>query len=224
VKNHQPLIVDSFFYSVSGLKILSGAYLEVYPGTITALIGRNGSGKSTLLKIAAGQMKALSGITKLNGERIYSRSLKRRFRSISYLPQQSMLPGDMNVSRVFNSFISNGPASEDSFFKSMMNQTVKELSGGERRFLEILLIISLDRDFILLDEPFSGVEPRIIERIMERINNETQKGKGILLTDHLHRYVLEAADDAYLLQNRQCYKLGSDFAEELCQMGYLRKI
>jgi len=104
-----------------------------------------------------------------------------------------------------------------------MNQTVRELSGGERRFLEILLIISLDRDFILLDEPFSGVEPRIIERIMEQIKNESEKGKGVLLTDHLHRYVLEAAEDAYLLQNRQCYELGSNLAGELRQMGYLRK-
>lgn len=135
-----------------------------------------------------------------------------------------MLPGDMNVSRVIDSFNSTGSSSEDSFFKKMVNQTVKELSGGERRFLEISLIISLDRDFILLDEPFSGVEPRIIERILERIKNESQKGKGILLTDHLHRYVLEVADDGYLLQNRQCYKLGSDLAGELSHMGYLRQI
>lgn len=222
MKNHDPLVLDSIFYSVPALTILAGAYLEVYPGKVTALIGRNGTGKSTLLKIAAGQMKASSGITKIKGERIFSKSRTKRFRSIGYLPQQSMLPGDMKVSRLISSFPSAASLKEDSFFKMLLNQNVKELSGGERRFLEISLVISLNRDFILLDEPFSGVEPHIVERITQLILEESGKNSGVLLTDHLHRYGTKIADVGYLLHNRQCYNLGSDVAGELKRIGYLR--
>lgn len=222
MKTDEPLVLDSIFYSVPKLKILTGVYLEINPGKVTALIGQNGSGKSTLLKIAAGQIKASSGITKINGNRFFSKSLKNRFRSIGYLPQQSMLPGDMKVFNVISSFSSAEFLTEDLFFKKLINQKVKELSGGERRFLEISLIMSLNRDFILLDEPFSGVEPHIIERIIELIREESGKNKGILLTDHMHRYVTNVADDGYLLHNRQCYRLGKDVAGELKKIGYLR--
>lgn len=145
-----------------------------------------------------------------------------RFRSIGYLPQQSMLPGDVKVSKLIKFFPSAESLAEDSFFEKLMNQTVKELSGGERRFLEISLVMSLDRDFILLDEPFSGVEPHIIDRIIELILKESSKNKGVLLTDHMHRYVTKVADAGYLLHNRQCYNLGSDLAGELKRMGYVR--
>lgn len=222
MKNNEPLVLDSIFYSVPELKILTGAYLEVHPGSITALIGLNGSGKSTLLKIAAGQIKAKSGITKINGERYFSRSLKRRFQSIGYLPQQSMLPDDVRVSKLMKFFPSAEALAEDLFFKKLLNQKVKKLSGGERRFLEISLVISLKRNFILLDEPFSGVEPHIIDRIIELIQAESSKNKGILLTDHMHRYVTSVADTGYLLHNRQCYNLGPDVAAQLKKMGYLR--
>ena len=222
MKQPQPLVLDSIFYSVPALKILSGAYLEIHPGKISALIGLNGSGKSTLLKIAAGQIKASSGITKINGERFYSKSLKKRFQSIGYLPQESMLPGDVKVTNLTDCFPPENSVRNDSFFKKLMNQKVKTLSGGERRFLEISLLFSLNRDYFLLDEPFSGVEPYIIERIIDRIRTETQRKRGVLLTDHMHRYVSDVADDGYLLHNRQCYKLGNDVAGELKKMGYLR--
>jgi len=222
VRQPQPLVLDSIFYSVPALKILSGAYLEIQPGKITALIGLNGSGKSTLLKIAAGQIKASSGITQINGERLYSKSLKKRFQSIGYLPQESMLPGDMKVTDLIDCFPSENSVRNDSFFKKLMNQNVKTLSGGERRILEISLLFSLNRDYFLLDEPFSGVEPYLIEQIIDRIRAEAQKKRGVLLTDHMHRYISDVADDGYLLHNRQCYNLGDNVAGELKRMGYLR--
>lgn len=222
MKELQPLVLDSIFYSVPALKILSGAYLEIHPGKITALIGLNGSGKSTLLKIAAGQIKASSGITKMDGERFFSKSLKKRFQSIGYLPQQSMLPGDVKVTDLIDCFPSENSVRHDSFFKKLMKQKVKTLSGGERRFLEISLLFSLNRHYFLLDEPFSGVEPKIADLIIDRIRDERDKGKGILLTDHMHRYVTEIADNGYLLHNRQCYDLGNDVLKELRNMGYLR--
>lgn len=222
MKNDDSMVLDSIFFSVPALKILSGAYLELHQGTITALIGLNGSGKSTLLKIAAGQVKADSGITLIKGERIHSKSLKERFRWIGYLPQESMLPGDMKVSRVLDRFPSTKAMISDSNIGRSSSQKVKQLSGGERRLLEISILFSLDRDFFLLDEPFSGVEPKIVDLIIDSIRNERDKGKGILLTDHMHRHVTEIADNGYLLHNRQCYELGNDVSKELKSMGYLR--
>ncbi|WP_158607348.1 ATP-binding cassette domain-containing protein [Rhodohalobacter sp. SW132] len=218
----KPLILDSIFYRVPELKILDGAYLEVQPGKITALIGLNGSGKSTLMKIVSGQLKASSGISIINGERLYSKSLKKRFCSIAYLPQDSMLPRDMKVKRLIRSFPSAGFLMDDPFFKRLLRQKVLELSGGERRYLEVSLLFSLDRDFILLDEPFSGVEPKIVERMLTRIKIEVNKNRGVLLTDHLHRYVTDVADTGYLLHNRQCYRLEGDISSELKKLGYIR--
>lgn len=222
MKNDDSMVLDSIFFSVPALKILSGAYLELHQGTITALIGLNGSGKSTLLKIAAGQIKADSGITLIKGERIHSKSLNKRYRWIGYLPQESMLPGDMKVSRVLDRFPSTQAMLSDSNIGRSSSQKVKQLSGGERRLLEISILFCLDRDFFLLDEPFSGVEPKIVDLIIDRIREERNKGKGILLTDHMHRYVTDIADNGYLIHNRQCYELGTYVSKELKSMGYLR--
>ena len=136
-------MLDSIFYRVPGLKILDGAYLEAHPGKVTALIGRNGAGKSTLLKIAAGQLKAASGITLLHGERIHAKSLKKRFRSIGYLPQKSMLPANMKVRKILRLIPGSASAEGVSFFEKLHNQKARELSGGERRLLEMLLLFSL---------------------------------------------------------------------------------
>ena len=222
MKKDESMVLDSIFFSVPALKILSGVYLELHQSTITALIGRNGSGKSTLLKIAAGQIKANSGITMIKGERIHSKSIKERFHWVGYLPQESMLPGDIKVSRVLDRFSSVESMISESKIGSLSNQKVKQLSGGERRLLEISILFSLDRAFFLLDEPFSGVEPKLVDLIIARIRDERDKGKGILLTDHMHRYVTEVADNGYLLHNRQCYELGHNISKKLKGMGYLR--
>lgn len=97
-----------------------------------------------------------------------------------------------------------------------------ELSGGERRYLEIAIIFSLDRKYLLLDEPFTGVEPLIVDLIIERINEQANRGKGILVTDHLHRYITNIANKAYLMQNKQCYPIHGDVSKELKRLNYLR--
>lgn len=204
------------------LKILSGAYLQLLPGEITAIIGLNGAGKSTLLKIAAGQLTAKSGITVVDGFRIHKKSPKHRFKKIGYLPQISMLPPDITVKRLVNSFPSADYLLSESFFKTQSRQKVGTLSGGEKRLLEILLLLSLNRKYILLDEPFTGVEPSIIDKMIKIIELESKKGKGILLTDHLHRYVSQIASKGYLLHNQQCYILEGNIASELQELGYTK--
>lgn len=216
------LILDSIFFKVPELSILEGAYLKATPGKITALIGRNGSGKSTLMKIAAGQLQSSSGITIVDGMRIHAKSLRIRFRSIAYLPQKSMVPTDFSVRRILKSISLSDNFFNDPIIRKIMDQKVIELSGGERRYLEIAIIFSFNRRYLLLDEPFTGVEPRIIDVIIERIREETKKGKGILVTDHLYRYITNIADAAYLMHNKQCYQINGNISEELKKMGYLR--
>ena len=88
--------------------------------------------------------------------------------------------------------------------KKIYNQEISTLSGGELRYLELKLLFSLNRDYFLLDEPFTGIAPIMIERIVEEILIQKDKGKGILLTDHYSRYVTSIVDTAYLLKNGQC--------------------
>lgn len=217
----EALILDSIFFEVPAFSILKGAWLKIIPGRVTSVTGRNGAGKSTLLKIAAGQIQATGGVTILDGLRIHKKAVKKRFKKIGYLPQTSMLPPEISVNRLIKSLPSSEKLLDDPFISKIWHQKIRELSGGEKRYLEIRLIFHLERKYILLDEPFTGVEPYICELIIEMIKQEAERGKGILLTDHLHRYILQAADEGYLLHHKQCYYLGEDISRELKSLGYL---
>ncbi len=204
------------------LTILEGAYLKASPGEITAIIGRNGSGKSTLLKVAAGQIKASSGITIIDGERIHNKSLKKRFQRISYLPQDSMLPADLTVKRIVKALPGSDKLTDDPLIHKVLNQKVIQLSGGEKRYLEVAILFSFQRKYVLMDEPFTGVEPGIIDLIIDKMRDEANNGRGILLTDHLHRYISVVANRGSLMHNKQCYDLGKNYTQELKNMGYLK--
>jgi lipopolysaccharide export system ATP-binding protein len=222
LKDSSALILDSIFFRVPENSILEGAYLKAEAGQVTAIVGRNGSGKSTLLKVAAGQYKATAGITIIDGERIHNKSLNRRYRKIGYLPQDTMLPPDITVKRLIKSLPESGKLTEDPLIQKIVHQKTIQLSGGEKRYLETAVLFHLNRKYILLDEPFTGVEPTIIDLLIDRIRKEAQNGKGILLTDHMHRYISLVADKGYLIHNQQCYDLGGDFSQELKLMGYHR--
>ena len=197
------LILDSIFIYYPKLKVLQGAFLEVCKSEITCLVGRNGSGKSTLFKIASGQLKADSGITQLGKIRIHKKSASTRFKYIGYLPQKSFLPKSIKVSEVIDKKI----AEQDRVLLKAFNSKVKELSFGERRYLEILFVLFLSRDFILLDEPFTGLSPIMIEKVIDHIQTAKENGAGILISDHYMHYVSKIGDTFYLLQNGQISKL-----------------
>jgi len=213
------LILDSIFFKVPDLSILEGVYLKVIPGKVTAIIGRNGAGKSTLLKIAAGQLQAASGVTIIDGERIHNKSLTKRFQKIGYLPQKSNLPENISVKRLVKAISSVMNIVTGPFIKKHRRQKISQLSRGEKRLLEISLLFSLDRKYILLDEPFTGLEPYITQQIIERIKSEAENGRGILITDHQSRYASHVADETYLLKNKQCFELKGDLPTELKKLG-----
>lgn len=222
-KDDEALIVDGVFYQIKGLDILKGAYLKARAGTITGLFGLNGSGKTTLLKVAAGQIQPNSGLTIIDGNRLHKQSKRTRFDKIAYLPQEPMLPLDVSVKTVLRS-ADLSPTQIPDRLSSTVDQQVATLSGGERRLLEITIVLNLERDYVVLDEPFSGVEPRLIETIAQRIEEAADKGAGVLITDHYHQYVTPIAEEAYVLHQKQCTALTGDdpIHDQLVEMGYIR--
>ncbi|MFB6274445.1 MAG: ATP-binding cassette domain-containing protein [Salinibacter sp.] len=216
------LIVDGVFYRVPSLDILKGVHLKARAGAITGLFGRNGSGKTTLLKVAAGQIQPNSGLTIIDGNRLHKPSKRDRFARIGYLPQESMLPADVTVQTLVRSAGLPSARVPDRL-SSRMDQRVRTLSGGERRLLEVAIVLGLERDYVLLDEPFTGVEPILIDAIGTRIERAAAQGTGVLVTDHYHQHVTPLADDAYVLWQKQCDRLDGDapIHDQLVQMGYL---
>jgi len=215
LNNSSSLILDSIFYKVPDLSILEGVCVKVIPGNITAVIGRKGAGKSTLMKIAAGQLQAASGVTIIDGERIHNKSLTLRIQKIGYLPQKLNLPEEITVNSLIKAISSVMNIVTGPFIKKHRRQKISELSRGEKRLLEISLLFSLDRKYILLDEPFTGLEPFITQQVIERIKSEAENGRGILITDHQHRYASHVADEAYLLKNKQCFELKGNLPTEM---------
>lgn len=198
---NESLILDSIRYSVKKKEILKGCYLEVLKGKITSLTGLNGSGKSTLLKVAAGQITPANGITILQGERLFKKEKTKRFKHICYLPQESFLNPYLKLN-TYLKFL-DYEITETKFDK-YKNERVKNLSGGLKRYFEACIVLSLNRDFYVLDEPFSGIEPYLIESLIKIIQDHKNNNKGILLTDHYQKYVSPISDRSYLMNDGNC--------------------
>jgi len=197
------LILDSIYFYYPDLKVLRGCYLAVPSGKIICLIGRNGSGKSTLFKIASGQLQADSGITSIAENRLHKKSKADRFKHLSYLSQKPFLPKSLKVKQVIDQDLN----SQDEFLKNILETKIKDLSTGERRYIEVLFALSLKRKFILLDEPFTGVSPVLIEKVIGKILQAAKRGAGILISDHYMRYIHELGDEFHLLENGQIKRL-----------------
>lgn len=193
------LILDSIFYYYKNLEVLKGVYLEVEKDKITCLIGKNGSGKSTLFKVASGQLQTDNGLTHINGDRFHRSSKKERFEHIAYLPQKSFLPKSLIVREL----IEEDRFQQDEIIQRIINNKIRNLSTGERRYAEILFVLSLNRDFVLLDEPFTGLSPILVEKVIEHIQKVKKQGKGILISDHYMRYIVDIGDTFYLLEDGQ---------------------
>ncbi len=222
--SERALVLDAIFYEVPALRILQGVYLKVLPGQICGLFGRNGCGKTTLLKIAAGQIRPASGLVIIDGERLASLQRRRRFAHLVYLPQTPMLPPTMRVEALIHAFPRPSHTLVDNdLLKPLRTQRIEQLSGGERRYLALCLVLSLGRRYALLDEPFTGMAPRLIEHMTDAIKKAAASGMGILATDHYHHYMVSLVDRAYVMVNKQCRLLDADadFQEQLVAYGYM---
>ena len=192
--------------------ILSGINLQAEQGQIVALLGPNGSGKTTTFSVLCGLIRADEGELFLDDIDIKDLPMYKRSRlGIGYLPQEPSIFRGLTVEENIYAVLEMRKLSKtkikktlESLLKDLSLERVRKspaviVSGGERRKLEIARALAADPKFILLDEPFAGIDPLAIADMKEMINILKAKGIGVIITDHNVRDTLPIADYAYLL-------------------------
>jgi ABC-type multidrug transport system ATPase subunit len=209
---------DSIEKSFSDRKILSSVYMRCDTGQAVALLGRNGAGKSTLMQIVFGSLSGDCQSIRVNRSPLLN--AQSQMKCIGYLPQGRLLPLDISVKRTLLDFRIEPDVLVDAFpdFKNWMNYKAHQLSGGWLRMLETFLILKSKKQFILLDEPFSGLMPLHIDLIKDLIARE-KSNKGIIISDHLYQHTLDIAETVYLLKDGKSYLVND--RQELVFRGYL---
>jgi ABC-type multidrug transport system ATPase subunit len=210
---------DSISISFGMKKVLSGAHLKAACGEIIGLLGANGAGKSTLFKCMLGLHRHSRGSVHIDGAYI---PLKERPRKFGYLPQDSFLPRDLAVSRSISLILGKGNlgiCGSDARASGLLKKRAWMLSRGELRYVECLLVLSMARPILLLDEPFSQVEPLFREILAEKIR-ESARGRVIFMTDHLHPDIRRVATCIKVLKEGYVYATDGD-QDSLARSGYL---
>jgi lipopolysaccharide export system ATP-binding protein len=215
------LHIDSVTKSFNGKKILQDIYIGCETGHITGLLGRNGTGKSTLLKIIFGIIGSETQFIRYNDKVL--KNVSDRKHRIAYLPQDLFLPKYNTVKSLIPLFCNK--VNTDLLFASdhirpFLHEKPKNLSKGEQRIIEALLILHADTDFVLLDEPFHSLSPKVSETL-KRIILQQSKNKGIIISDHNYQDVLDISDRIYLLSDGHLKQIQD--LKELQQHNYLPK-
>lgn len=211
------LYIDSVNHRFGNTEVLSSVYLNCKIGEIVGLLGRNGSGKSTLLKIIFGAISPRYKHLKIDGEFTSKPYLTGK---VAYLPQVYFMPHNLRVIDLVNLFTKTYKAQLLGVEVIRTNLAMKlgDLSGGNRRLVEALLIIYSDAKYVLLDEPFSQLGPIIIETLKEHIKNFNQH-KGFIITDHYYQQILSVSTRVVLLNFGCNYSITTE--EDLVLNGYL---
>lgn len=212
--------------TIKKTQILHGISLEVKSGEIVGLLGPNGAGKTTTFYTVCGLVKPTSGNVYFDDKDITALPLhKRALKGIGYLPQESSIFKDLSVED--NLMLAAEVITKD---KEEQHKRVEELlelfniepirqrkgvslSGGERRRTEIARALVSQPKFLLLDEPFAGVDPIAVKDIQNLINELTKIGIGVLITDHNVRETLQVCHRAYVMKNGSL--LASGTSEEI---------
>ena len=208
---------DSIRLSFNGRIILSDIYMKCQTGKITGLLGRNGQGKSCLFNIVYGELSVEERSVRFDKTSIPQ--AYKRPDLLLFLPQFDFVPRSLTVGRVFNDFDLDFHELEKRFpeFSSKHKFKLKELSGGQSRFLQTYIILKAKSQFAILDEPFTHLMPLQIEKMIELIQEE-KANKGLLITDHLYRQIIAIADDLYLLANGKTHRIKN--LTEVEDLGY----
>jgi lipopolysaccharide export system ATP-binding protein len=218
-----------------GRRVVDDVELEIGQGEVVGLLGPNGAGKTTTFYILVGLARPDSGRVLLNGDEITDLPMYLRARSgISYLPQEPsvfrQLTSEENLLAVLETLPLTPEQQRDRLEELLVQmglETVRQnkaytLSGGERRRLEIARSLTLQPSFILLDEPFSGIDPLTVKDLQEIIRNLSRSGIGVLITDHNVRETLSVTDRAYILRNGKIFRKGRP--AELSEDAEVRRV
>jgi ABC-type multidrug transport system ATPase subunit len=215
------LEIDSIQKYFDQKVVLSDVYLKCKTGEIIGLLGRNGSGKSTLLKIIFGILPADNKFVRINGKVLFKTN--DLLNEISYLPQEDFIPSSFSVKKTIQLSIDKDKIADfyqDDFINSLKDKKINHLSGGELLYLEIKLILSNSSKFVLLDEPYNGLSPIMIDKINQLIVENSNK-KGIIITDHNYENVIKISSKLILMKEGKAFHLKDK--NELIEKGYLRE-
>ncbi|MDR2769529.1 MAG: LPS export ABC transporter ATP-binding protein [Puniceicoccales bacterium] len=193
-------------------EVVRGVNIHVKAGEIVGLLGPNGAGKTTCFYMIVGLIAATNGKVWFHGQEITRLPMYKRARlGIGYLPQEASVFRKLTVEENIKAILETLPLSK-SVIKSRLQEALEELdltkvaqqkaftlSGGERRRLEITRALITKPRFLLMDEPFSGVDPISVQEVQQIIRDLKSKKMGILITDHNVRETLRVVDRAYLL-------------------------
>lgn len=203
-------------------KVVSDVSVSVQQGEVVGLLGPNGAGKTTSFYIIVGLVSPDSGRVMLDEEDITDLAMYQRARrGISYLPQEPSVFRKLTVEENLTAILETLPLSgherrarRDRLIEQLGLDTVRRskgymLSGGERRRVEIARSLVINPHFLLLDEPFSGIDPIQVLEIQRIIFDLKRSGIGILITDHNVRETLAVTDRAYIINNGKIFRKGT---------------
>ena len=203
-------------------RVVNGVNLLVNPGEVVGLLGPNGAGKTTSFYMIVGLVKPDGGRILMGGEDISKMPMHKRARlGISYLPQESSIFRKLSVSdniMAVLEFMDLTPAERQNRLDTLLSElnvghlrTSKAytLSGGERRRVEVARALATKPEYILLDEPFAGIDPIAVIEIQKIIAQLKSRGIGVLITDHNVRETLEITDRAYVINQGQILEEGT---------------
>ena len=224
-EGHDLIRTEGLVKAYKGRRVVKGVDVRVRPGEIVGLLGPNGAGKTTTFYMIVGLVRPTLGHVFFNGNEVTSVPMYRRARmGMGYLSQEPSIFRSLSVRDNVMAILETLPISkkeqkqrldfllQDLKIDRLADQKAYTLSGGERRRLEITRALVTNPSIILLDEPFSGVDPLAVNDVQDIVRKLRDQGLGVLITDHNVRETLAVVDRAYLLCDGEVLREGdSDF-------------
>jgi lipopolysaccharide export system ATP-binding protein len=232
----QRLTTDQLAKNYRGRQVVRGVSLEIHKGEVVGLLGPNGAGKTTTFYMIVGLVEPDAGRVLVGDREITQLPMYLRARNfgISYLPQEPSVFRKLTVEENILAVLEVQPAGLQQR-RARMERLIEQLSlghvrktrgyalsGGERRRVEIARCLSIEPNFILLDEPFSGIDPIAVHDLQDIIFDLKASGYGVLITDHNVRETLTVTDRAYIINEGKIFRTGTP--EELGQDPEVRRV
>ena len=229
------LVARNLVKQYRGRRVVDGVSISISPGEVVGLLGPNGAGKTTSFHLILGQIPPNDGQVLLDGKEITRLPMfLRARRGIGYLPQEASIFRKMTVEenllaileiRCPTSAAAHERSTEllDEFGLTRVAQTPGyALSGGERRRAEIARALASDPLYMLLDEPFAGIDPIAVTELQQIVTQLKERGIGVLITDHNVRETLQITDRAYIINQGRIFRHGTP--AELASDSDVRKV
>lgn len=206
MKKEEGLEVDSVIMRYGEHTVLSDVYLKSNVGDIIGIFGRNGSGKTTLFNIIYGTCTAENSFVRIDGEVISRGAFRGGL--VGYLPQNDFFPAHLRIREVFSLLPQWRVDRKDEILGRVWETRAGELSGGELRYLETMYLLWSGFKYLILDEPFSGLAPVMVERLCS-ILKEHSKTAGIMIADHDYRSVAGLVNRHFMLDSGELREISS---------------